>query len=242
MFLMILNVTLPTLRAAGFIPGAQQKLTAAQRSNESPPLLVDNQSHPSVKASVTRKIPELQLIPFAGDITHYASFIKSFQLNFAELPISAAEKLQHLKAALKEEPYKIVSKLDLNDDNYELALKILEETYKNSSMVMSELYHKINSLKLAENTPVSLRKTYYELEGFLIALQTYGQNIDSILPLRDQILCKYPLHITQQVCGTDIPTIFEFQKNMTRYTSIHISIQAAIDAADIPLNVPDLTN
>lgn len=41
----------------------------------------------------------------------------------------------------------------------------------------------------------NLRETYYELEGFLVVLQVHGQNIDSIPPRRDQILCKYPLLI-----------------------------------------------
>jgi hypothetical protein len=181
----------------------------------------------------SRKIPEVTVLPFSGDITTYASFIKSFHLKYDNLSISDAERLQHLKSCVNDEPFKIIGNLDLNDENYRTALKALADQYDNKARVISELYHKIGSLKPAENKPHSLRSVYYELEGLISALSAHGQDVDAIPPLRDQVLCKYPMHITTQVCGNEIPTITEFQRNMSKYIDMRTGVQAAADAVGV---------
>jgi hypothetical protein len=78
-----------------------------------------------------RKIPEVTVLPFAGDITAYASF----HLKYNELQISDAKRLQNLKSCVKEEAFKIIGNLDLNDENYCTALKALAKQYNSKAMV-----------------------------------------------------------------------------------------------------------
>ena len=92
-----------------------------------------------------RKAPEIVIPKFEGDVTAHASFIKAFQLKFDKLTISDAERLQHLKTSIDLEPKKMIGNLELNDQNYLLALEIPDQEYNKSEMVIFGLYHKINN-------------------------------------------------------------------------------------------------
>lgn len=143
----------------------------------------------------------MTILPFSGDLTNYPLFIKLFRLKFDGLEMTNAEKLQHLKTCLRDEPLQIIGNLEITDANNTLAVQTLKEKYDKLVRVISILYHKINVLRHADNEPASLRAVYYELEGLFTALNAHGQEINAIPSLQDQILAKYPLFITQQVCG-----------------------------------------
>ena len=66
-------------------------------------LKVDNENNKVAVTAVsvpstTRKIPELHINLFSGDITKYNEFTTSFHLKFDALDLKPEEKLQHLKS------------------------------------------------------------------------------------------------------------------------------------------------
>ena len=154
-----------------------------------------------------KKIPELEILPFSGDITAFQAFITSFHLKFDDLPISKREKLQHLKCYLRDEPLTIIQPLDLTDENYDLALQELKGKYGNQKHVISQLYHKIEQLPRATNTTASLRSTHSALEGLISALKTFGHNIDDIPPLATRVIMKYPFQLINQLKTSDLSLI-----------------------------------
>lgn len=118
----------------------------------------------------------------------YQSFITAFHLKFDDTPISKAEKLRHLQSSVIEEPFQVIRHFDLIELDYQMALDILEEKYNHPDRVISEVYHKISTLKRATNTPANLNSTFHELEGHLATLWTHRKNLDKNPRLRDQLI------------------------------------------------------
>ena len=185
-----------------------------------------------------RKIPELPIVTFTGKYADYQTFIKSFHLKYDKLDIPPAEKLLHLQQAVAGPPQLVIGKLQATDANYELALNSLEAEYDKSDQVLSEIHDSIQSIVQAKNTPDSLRSTYYQLEGLLATLRSHGEDIDVNPPLRDRIISKYPVDIVYLISGTDILTITQLQKAMSKYIAMRLSVQAAVGPVDSLMLAP----
>ncbi|XP_065206647.1 uncharacterized protein LOC135836015 [Planococcus citri] len=211
------------IRAKRVIPTVKRILMDAGRST-------GDTKPPKSSNDYSRRIPEMEITPFSGDITLYSSFIKSFHLKYDELPIPKSEKLQHLKRHCLGEPLKIIETLDLTDSNYDLALNELDIQYHDKEEVIGALYAKLENLPKATNTNASLRSTYYDIEGLLTALESHGQNLDLFPPLKDKIYFKYPNWLVHQVCGKTKPTIKDFQREIGLHVKLRCGLQAAATA------------
>lgn len=75
--------------------------------------------------------------------------------------------MAHLQKLVTCAPQQMIGKFDAVDENYELALEILENEYNRPDRVLSEVHHAITSLSQARNHPESLKHVFYELEGLL---------------------------------------------------------------------------
>jgi len=142
------SLALPNIQQAlRLIPKVARTLFGNELdANETPALPTQQQQF-----GASRKIPELLITSFDGDVIQYASFIKSFHLKYDNLNISDSERLQHLKTnvVFDSAPFKMINNLELTDANYTLALQTLNEKYNNPARVISELYHRINHQKRA---------------------------------------------------------------------------------------------
>ena len=187
----------------------------------------------SKNVPISKKIPELQIQPSDGDITTYNSFCTAFRLKFQDLPLPDSMKLGDLKSHVTGHAFTMIKNLELVDANYNRAFKILDNEYLKPDEVVSALYHKIDTLPRANKSNTSLQNTYYALEGLLSALESHGQDIEAIPPIRDRILTKYPLFIVEDLCKEDVPTIKVFQRRMAARISVRKNIEAAALAANI---------
>lgn len=142
-------------------------------------------------------------------------------------------KLQHLKHYLHDEPLTVIQSLDLTDENFDLALADLKQKYINQKHVTSQLYYNIKQLPRAANNSTSLRATYSALEGLIIALKSFGYDIDDIPPLATSVIMKYPFPLINQLKTADDITIRDFQKVMATHIQMHIGVEQAATSCGI---------
>ena len=146
----------PIAVAKKVIRRAGTLIASHSQTSEQQPMNVANQAR--------RTIPEVKITSFDGDVVAYHSFITAFKLKYDALPITKAEKLQHLKEHVSGDPKTAISKLDLTDANYDRALLDLNTKYDKPDQVVSELYARLETLPISDSSNANLWSTYYELE------------------------------------------------------------------------------
>ncbi|XP_065224342.1 uncharacterized protein LOC135848370 [Planococcus citri] len=223
-------------QALGPLASAKRLSARANRVLVKAGEIIVQPSTPPVSNNIARKIPEIEITPFDGDITQFSSFMEAFQLKYGNVPIAKSEKLQHLKSLLTGGPSKVIAHLKLSDQNFDLAIASLKAEYENEKEVVSALYIKLDNLPRARNTTASISETYYELEGLLTALKSHGQKPDEYAPLRDKVYFKYPFWLVQKICIQSKPSISEFQVEVLKYVQLRNSLEASAKAHNIVLN------
>ncbi|XP_065219687.1 uncharacterized protein LOC135845152 [Planococcus citri] len=185
----------------------------------------------------TRRVPELDIVKFDGDITKYRSFVEMFKLKFDNLTIPDRERLQHLKQNTTGEPHQLIEQLELLDINYPAAFKKLDDAYLDAEDTISELYARLEKLTPATSNTASLKDTFMQLESIITALRSHGQTLSDFPPLRDKVYSKYPTFIVHQVCGVTKLGILEFQAAVGKLIKMRANIQAT-QAAYAPSTSP----
>jgi len=130
-----------------------------------------------------RKVPELIVFKFEGDITQYISFKKAFHLKFDKLLIPPCEKLGHLKSHVQGQPLSIIKHLDLVDANYDRAFSELDLEYDKPDEVILTLYHRVYAQPRATKETASLGSTYFALQGLISTLESHSQMVDKLTTL-----------------------------------------------------------
>ena len=97
------------------------------------------------------KLPELNIDCFSGEGSsnlEFHSFITKFN-NVVGLRsnLNDSTKLTYLKTYLKGYAYKLVAHLQINDDNYVLAVNLLEREFLNKEALVDDLFTKLCELK-----------------------------------------------------------------------------------------------
>lgn len=91
---------------------------------------------PSYLRQTTKLIPLEKLSIFKGDVKEYTSFRNLFDTVVHEnSDIRPVVKFSYLNAYLEGELLKLITNQTLNDDNYELALKTLNNRYSNRRII-----------------------------------------------------------------------------------------------------------
>ena len=84
------------------------------------------------------KLPKLELKTFDGDIINRKSFWDQFDGSVhSNNHISQIEKFSSLKTFLNESASRCISDLTLTTENYDEAVKILEEGFDNTQILIS---------------------------------------------------------------------------------------------------------
>jgi hypothetical protein len=162
-------------------------LTPDTASNTSTASMV---TPPPVRSSA--HIPSLNIkIPtFDGTFTKYSRFINSFKVAYHGQDIAPALKFIILQDHLTGPALAAVVNLPIDDKNYEIALKILDEKFNKTDTVIALLYEEIQRLPPAAPNNESLRNTFDEVEARLKGLEAHGENFESNYFLRNTIFKK----------------------------------------------------
>ncbi|XP_026475990.1 uncharacterized protein LOC113381242 [Ctenocephalides felis] len=107
----------------------------------SPPKAVDSHSVLDVK------LPDITLPKFNGDYSEWTQFIdlyNSFIHSNTKLP--PVTKLHYLKGALLSSAAKLISSLNLSNENYMVAYDLLCKTYDNKYLILNSLLQQIDNI------------------------------------------------------------------------------------------------
>ena len=135
-------------------------------------------SQPQPSQSVQSKqvqLPKLELPTFSGKYVEWSSFYDLFTASLDKNNcLSDAQKLNYLKAALKDEPARIIASLSITDANYAIAKQQLIKRYDNRRSVTNAHIQEFLAFSALKSENVSaLRKLQSKTVEHLSALQSH---------------------------------------------------------------------
>lgn len=173
---------------------------------------------------VSIPVEKLPVPHFKGDSKEYTSFRNQFDVlvhnNEVFKPVI---KFSYLKAYLEGEPLKLINNLMLSDDNYRLALDILDKRYSNRRIIAQDHLDQLWSAKKAimgdSNSIRQLLNTITESVG---ALKTQNYAVDQWDPILLYLFQKKLDSILRgqwelTVDTNDDPTVEDFLTFLTKF-------------------------
>ena len=123
-----IHAALKTKIQSGPIPAVSVPTETAQTA----PLQLDNSTHAQVK------LPSVTIPSFTGKYEDWKSFIDLFTaLIDSNAQLANVQKFVYLKSTLKNEPFNLISKLKITNENYTVALNMLKERYDNKLVIIN---------------------------------------------------------------------------------------------------------
>jgi hypothetical protein len=105
------------------------------------------QSFPKVEV----KLPQINIQPFKGSSTEWASFLQIFDaLIIKNDLLSDVQRFIYLKSFLRDEPLKLIDSLNVTNENFNTALDILKSRYENKISVVNS--HLVSLLEIPSLT------------------------------------------------------------------------------------------
>ena len=143
---------------------------------------INTQRSDTSSSSRTKKVnlPKLTLTQFSGDILQWQSFIDSFKaaIDNDEM-LDNIQKFQYLKAQISGEAAKVIDGLSLTNDNYLVAMALLEERYGQPHKVRSALMKALWELPKPNGNVHSLRTFFDRLQAYIRGLDALGKREES---------------------------------------------------------------
>ena len=111
---------------------------------------IQEMGHEFYPKSKTVKLPKLDFQKFTGDILKWKEFIDCFTGAIDQNPtLSNVDKFNYLKAKLEGEALSSIAGIELTNDNYSVALKILTERFGNRQVCVDAHYNRLVTISPA---------------------------------------------------------------------------------------------
>lgn len=147
----------------------RNRLHVLETSNSSPTSPI-SQSYVTHTPSV--KLPQIAIPTFTGEFSKWVPFHQLFtSLIINNNSLTQIEKLIYLKSSLRGEPLSLIDSLQLINENFDIAITILEHRYNNDLSIINS---HLNSIL---DTPVLVKSTTQSLREFITSIK---QNVDSL--------------------------------------------------------------
>lgn len=168
------------------------------------------------------KLPRLKLPTFDGETGEdYRGFIDAFNDALSVEPaLNAVKKWLLLKAQLSGRALSLVKELPTAPETYEVASKILEDTYGSTKRAIWKLYQRVQTLPEADMATESLRDTHSQLEGMLLSLKKFAVPVEDNDFLRAVVMSKYPEDLLHFLRVTDDTTLKAFREAVNEYLRV----------------------
>ena len=132
-------------------------------------------STPKSKPKSHTSIPKIALLKFDGDLKKWVSFRDSFNANIHDNPeISNVDKLQYLRGQLTGEAEAAIENLELSDENYENARKMLYDEYERPHKIIEAYLDSLLNLPTTSYERQSIKHLYSTLETSMRGLASMG--------------------------------------------------------------------
>ena len=158
------------------------KVSSSSKNTES--AMTQNQQSGTLPSSTKQKarLPKLTLRNFSGDAMSWQSFWDSFEAAVHNNEdVSKVDKFNYLKSLLDGPAASTIAGFTLTAENYETAVKILNERYGNDQVIVSRHMDALLSLEGVTNVDEikKVRKLYDTIETHLRSLQNLGVSSES---------------------------------------------------------------
>jgi hypothetical protein len=170
------------------------------------------------QAAKNFKPPVVTIRKFTGEkMEEYLSFKEQFTATFGAMVLSDSQRFHYLRDHLGRDAYNIISKLEIEDQSYDLAWKMLDDVYGDKILIRNKLMSELlNLAPYAGNTPMDLRK-YHSLlsvkyHRLLVSDPRLATQHEVLLPVLQKCLpyqLKRDIHYQQEKDPDSVPELLE---------------------------------
>ena len=123
------------------------------------------------------KLPKLDFEKYNGDVLRFQEFWDNFSTSVHDNKrLRPVEKLNYLRAKVEGKAKAAIAGLEITNDNYDVAVKILRDRFGDPQTVISGHYTKSMDLPSSINQTTALRSTFDELEKHIRCLTALGED------------------------------------------------------------------
>ena len=143
--------------------------------------------------------------------------------------LSAVSKFNYLKSVLKGSALSTIVGIPLTNDNYALAVRLLQEKYGQKEAIVGVLYSKLQNLPKANSKFADIQRTSETIEKLLRQLEAQGESINEQKILIQQIISKYPSEVIVKLEETKEPvvpwSVESLRKAIVSYIAVQENVQ-----------------
>ena len=169
---------------------------------------------------------------FDGTPSKYHAFKTAFSIATERKKAEPEEKMIFLAQHLGPKSAKIIENIPFTKEGYDLALKLLDETYGDAARIRHDIFTQLTKMPPANNDPQSLKDTFDSIEALLRALETHEHVPDKINndeTYRRLFLMKFPRTIVRSLAPPGkTPTLKEARENLRAIIRTEQDIQSLI--------------
>ena len=134
----------------------------------------NNVSHTQSVACI--KLPKIDLPKFSGNKMDFSGFWDIFNAAImSNSTLSNVQKFAYLLSCLTGEAKSSLSGLSLNNENFELAIRLLTDKFGNKDSIIREHLGKLQNCKSPTATAASLKQFFYEIAMHTRCLENLGK-------------------------------------------------------------------
>ena len=175
--------------------------------------------------AISAKLPKLNLPKFDGTLLRWQEFWDSFGTAIHEnSSLKPVDKLNYLKCSLEGRAKNCLEGLQITNENYTVAIQILQERFGDQQRVIKAHYASLNDLPSCD--PKNLQIIYDQIEKSLRSLEALGENVENNLlvcliksKLSEEIMFKLEEHKTSE----EIWTVSLLRKKLKWFISAQTS-------------------
>ena len=172
----------------------QEKVTRLQERAQERPLtsMREPSKREQTNCSVQMKLPKLQLPIFEGDILQWQEFWDIYNSAVHEQDIPNVTKFSYLKGSLRNSAAAAICGISVMNDNYPVAIHILEDKFGKKEAIIEALYSQLQHLPTVTNRFTEVKSTYETIERILRQLEAQGERVDQYTADFIKVSNKFP--------------------------------------------------
>ena len=152
-------------------------------------------------------LPKLQLQTFDGNLQQWQEFWDIFNASVhQQQSLPPVAKFSYLKSILKGTAAMAISGISVNNENYDVALRLLRERFGRPEKIIELLYSKLQVIPRCSNKLMDIKHTGDSIEKILRQLEAQNEPINSQRMLIQQLLAKFPADFLLKLEQSKEPT------------------------------------
>ncbi len=168
-------------------------------------------------------LPKLDIEKFDGHILKWQSFWDSFDSAVNKnVKLNNVEKFNYLRSKLSGDASNAISGLQLSNDNYPIALNLLQKRFGDTQAIINAHYIALTELTAATNQVFRLRQLHDNLEKHLRSLEAAGQDVTHpqfVAMIQTKLPKEVLRHLNMQNDDDEPWTVEKLRKMLGRFVT-----------------------